>query len=388
MTDRELEARLRAFYRADGSEGETAPLPLRAAVAAIPRTTPRPAWRIGRARGLTLLAAAALLLVGGAMSAGSGILRLPAVVPPKPVPPVALLPTTSPDQESSRPAGTPSPAPIGALQAGTQIAYIRTTEKTNTDNCGADPAPTCGRPRLWIVGSDGSNAHELFPDGLYAQGGMSWSPDGTRLLYMDDARWYLTDASGSEPRLVDTGCAAPCQRDWQPAFSRDGTRLVFVRNSLDASGYTDAGSIATLDLASGRTTVLSSTSDAGGVRPGWSPDGQQIIFWRGANKDMGGPIAPVMAAVFVVGADGQNLRQVTPKTLDAEDAAWSPDGSLIVFTSPDAEHRDVYTIRPDGTGLRRLTTDGASGWASWTPDGRILFVRGPIAPVKGGTLDF
>jgi len=353
----------------------------------------RPGWATlrlarwwGRNRGITLFAAGALLLVGGAMAAGSGVVRLPWLVPPEPVPPVAVVSTPSPTSESSGPTSSPSPAPtaIAASRPGALIAYIRTTEKKNTDNCGADPAPTCGVLRLWIVGSDGSNAHELLPDGPYAQTGMSWSPDGTRLLFMDHGRLYLADASGSEPQLVDTGCVAPCSRDSGAAFSNDGTTLVFVRNSLDASGYTDAGSIATLDLASGRVTVLSSTADAGGALPGWSPDGKQIVFWRAGNKDMGGPIAPVLDAVFVIGADGQDLRQVTPKTIDAENAAWSPDGSRIVFTSTDGQRQDIYTIRPDGTDMRRLTSNGISYMATWTPDGRILFVRGSSGAANGG----
>jgi hypothetical protein len=64
MTDQELEGRLRAWYRTDVGETETAPLSLRTAVAAIPRTSARPARRFGGSRGFTLLAAAALLLVG------------------------------------------------------------------------------------------------------------------------------------------------------------------------------------------------------------------------------------------------------------------------------------------------------------------------------------
>jgi hypothetical protein len=39
-------------------------------------------------------------------------------------------------------------------------------------------------------------------------------------------------------------------------------------------------------------------------------------------------------------------------------------------------YQDVYTVRPDWTGLRRLTTDGFSSAATWTPDGRIMFTRG------------
>ena len=52
------------------------------------RRSSRPARRFGRGRGMTLLAAAALLLVGGALAAGSGLLRLPTVVPPVPEPSV------------------------------------------------------------------------------------------------------------------------------------------------------------------------------------------------------------------------------------------------------------------------------------------------------------
>jgi hypothetical protein len=81
--------------------------------------------------------------------------------------------------------------------------------------------------------------------------------------------------------------------------------------------------------------------------------------------------------------DGQNLRQVSPATLDAQDAHWSPDGTRIVFMSPSAEPDeivgtwlgDIYTMRPDGSDVRRLTTDVRSIAPSWTADGRILFTR-------------
>jgi photosystem II stability/assembly factor-like uncharacterized protein len=117
MTDDELDERLRAWYRTEVGEDETASSSLRRDVAAIPRAPSRPARRFGRGRGITLLAAAALLLVGGAVAAGSGLLRLPSLVPPEPVPSLAVVPTPSPAEQSSRPIISPSPTPDNAFPA-------------------------------------------------------------------------------------------------------------------------------------------------------------------------------------------------------------------------------------------------------------------------------
>jgi TolB protein len=52
---------------------------------------------------------------------------------------------------------------------------------------------------------------------------------------------------------------------------------------------------------------------------------------------------------------------------------WSPKGDLIVFTRFSEEDYDIHAIRPDGTGLRRLTiTPGNDAHAVWSPDGEHL----------------
>jgi Tol biopolymer transport system component len=55
--------------------------------------------------------------------------------------------------------------------------------------------------------------------------------------------------------------------------------------------------------------------------------------------------------------------------------AWSPNGDLIAFTRFSEDDYDIYTIRPDGTGLKRLTTTpGKDAHEIWSPDGKqILF---------------
>ena len=67
---------------------------------------------------------------------------------------------------------------------------------------------------------------------------------------------------------------------------------------------------------------------------------------------------------------------------------WSPDGERIVFTRNGnwtkeygnrwyADRYDVFTIRPDGTDLQRLTTSGANdAHAVWAADGRIMYNTG------------
>ena len=55
--------------------------------------------------------------------------------------------------------------------------------------------------------------------------------------------------------------------------------------------------------------------------------------------------------------------------------AWSLKGDLIAFTRFSEDDYDIFTIRPDGTGLRRLTAArGNDAHAVWSPDGKhILF---------------
>jgi hypothetical protein len=124
MTDRELEHRLRAFYAAEIGEGETAPADLRQSIATIPATAPAPLRPLGRRRNFTLLAVAAVLLVGGALAAGSGLLRLTSVVPPTPS--EALLATSVPSTsetptETASATASPSPTPLSLDLTWTNI---------------------------------------------------------------------------------------------------------------------------------------------------------------------------------------------------------------------------------------------------------------------------
>ena len=107
LDDAALERRLRGVLKE-----HLGALPLDLTVDALDRRREAKgvARRSGRGRGMTLLAAAALLLVGGALAAGSGLLRLPTVVPPVPEPSVVAVATASPDATSPSPSESAAPS--------------------------------------------------------------------------------------------------------------------------------------------------------------------------------------------------------------------------------------------------------------------------------------
>src|SRR6266511_3864873 len=77
--------------------------------------------------------------------------------------------------------------------------------------------------------------------------------------------------------------------------------------------------------------------------------------------------------VFVMNADGTGLRMILGG--ETEVAAWSRDGARILFTSYRDGNPNVYVVRAEGSGLRRLTRDGGEDYAAdFSPDAReILF---------------
>ena len=394
MTDTDFEARL---ARSLQMRAEDAVEPFDASMiadTAIGASRPRDR----RLQMVLAAAVVALTVVGtaGAIIVGSGLLN------PKPVP---SLPA-NPSQEAS---AAPSTAPDAA-----RIVYTRWTRLAAGEGDCASEFP-CTRASIFTSNQDGSNEQELFP-GPYSFV-LAASQDGSRVIISlrdaDGDAMYITDANGSEPRLLDIDCELQCGADYAFSFSPDGTRLAFVR-WVQADNDDEETVIAIQDLATGSVLELESTrvlnpflegpcgyfcGPGANGGPSWSPDGSQLVFSR---TGVGTPDEPPPFGgkdLFIVDADGSNFHQLPiADEVDPLDARWSPDGSLIAFTSavdtlaaPEIDNaqqlNDIYTIRPDGTGLRRLTTDTAepvgttepgefgARFPSWTRDGRIVFTR-------------
>jgi TolB protein len=101
--------------------------------------------------------------------------------------------------------------------------------------------------------------------------------------------------------------------------------------------------------------------------PAWSPDGSRIAF---VASHAAGELSP--RSLYVMNVDGTGAAPVTRKGFEASWPSWSPDSRNIAFAHK-AQGRtgsDVYAVRADGRGLRRVVSDAAE--PAWGPGGKAI----------------
>lgn len=229
----------------------------------------------------------------------------------------------------------------------------------------------------------------------------SWSPDGSRVVYhrilaIRAPDWQKTWSRDPEFELILT--------HELPAFHPSGDRFVVTQTP-------GREALSLIETETGNSRILYQQADEMLMAAQWSPRGDAVVFGLGTffvQRAQGAQVALVNAdgsgfrqltrgannngfpsyssdgrqiVYRTVGPEGQGLRvmnlednSVRALTTDYDNfPLWSPRGDRIVFTRKHEGDFELFTIRPDGTDLRRLTfAPGNEAHCAWSPDGEWL----------------
>ncbi|KAH8649376.1 hypothetical protein BX600DRAFT_554875 [Xylariales sp. PMI_506] len=185
---------------------------------------------------------------------------------------------------------------------------------------------------------------------------------------------YDLDSTAAELILYESGLAGA----FQPAWRADGSQLAvgFGTWFFDRAFYN--GTLYLFDV-NGTTyqNLTDGTLNAG--FPSFSPDGSKLVYrlWNYENGPLG---------LHIIDMETGNTTQLTNGWDNTP--GWSPDGELIVFTRQTnwtteyggrwyADRFDICTIKPDGTDFKVLTESNANdAHAVWNSNGRIMYNSG------------
>lgn len=162
--------------------------------------------------------------------------------------------------------------------------------------------------------------------------------------------------------------------DTAPAFSRDGTRLAFLRRTSGADADVWVSNADGTNLRQVSTGGFAARQFEAGPQGGshleWSPDGRSILLSTSE---------PGMLNITIVSTDGSYTARTLDLGMSAQGPTWRPpDGAEILFRGTTKDGFGLFAIRPDGTGLRSVVTGGKNEWDGlffgWSPDGsRIAY---------------
>jgi TolB protein len=184
---------------------------------------------------------------------------------------------------------------------------------------------------------------------------------------------WVMRASASGARALTHGNVL----DTEPSWSPDGKKIVFRGNSPNRKAF----DLYVIPSKGGVAKDITRNPDTtGALNPDWSPNGKLIVFQRSKSNSGAG------TGIYTIRPDGTGLKRLT---IGGQQPAWSPDGKKIAAIFPDPRSGgqfQIYTLNANGAGRARVTSGIESTAPVWSPDGRqIVFVRGTQIALVGAS---
>jgi len=246
-----------------------------------------------------------------------------------------------------------------------------------------------GRQAIWIADADGKNPRMQFDGGELGTDPATpiWSQDSRSIAFAmrpagatdeNESDIFLMRSDGSEVQRLTN---APGD-DSHPHWNAAGTRIFFnsARATPDLTADWSAQWIDIYSMSADGSDVSRHTDcKAVCTYPVPSPDGRTIAHRKTlATSGLSWAQEPIQrnSEVFVTKLDGSGSINVSKNPAYDGWPTWSPDGRWVIFTSNRGESPNVgqiFAIRPDGTGLSRLTSGLSKAQPSLSADGKRLY---------------
>lgn len=207
----------------------------------------------------------------------------------------------------------------------------------------------------------------------------------------DEFEIFLANADGSLPRRITNNK----RYDAEATVSPKGDKIVFTSlRDGDPELY-----IMDIDGSNQKRLTFEKGYDGGAF---FSLDGSTIVFRASRPRSeqelrdyedlvKTGLVRPTALEIYVMDADGQNLRQITRLGKASFAPFFHPDGKRIIFSSnvhsKDGRNFDLYLIHVDGSGLEQITfNDTFDGFPMFTRDGKkLVFASNRFGKKRGDT---
>jgi Tol biopolymer transport system component len=250
---------------------------------------------------------------------------------------------------------------------GTKIAYLA-----------AERGRLLSQAHIWVVNSDGTNAHDLTPStGNWEN--TRWSPDSRFVIFdggVEDsgAVNYQIARVNLRTANVELLTRAMSYGNRDPSYTADGQKITYLSGRI---GGVNGGKVWVMN-SDGSDAVPIDTSQTASAYPRPSPVRNEFLFVWGFGGESGAGSYSIELDSIALPALTSSFNYISDK-YGGQFVQWSPDGNRVLFLfATSSTSSDLYLMNRDGTNVKQITNGIKIFWSpyAWSPDSKRLVFAG------------